>query len=52
MEHFNKQDIQYQIDHRGDHQIIQWMAAVPNRLQNTYKDVVHDKAQRTGKIDL
>ena len=52
MERRDKRQVQHQIDHRGDDQVVQRMAAVPHRLQNPHEDVIHHKTQGAGKIDL
>ena len=52
MKNSDEHQVEHHIDHRRNDQIVQRMAAVTYCLQNTYKDIVHDKAQRTHKVDL
>ena len=46
----DKKEVQHNIDARGYDQINQRMAAVSYGLQDTDKNVIHYKAERTGKV--
>ena len=52
MEDTDEQQIQRDVDERREDQKIQRMAAVTDRLHNTDRVIVQDKAGRTEKINL
>ena len=49
-ENTHKQQIQHHIHRGGDDQIVQRVAAVPQRVKDAHEDVVHDGEQRTEEI--
>jgi len=49
MQYCHEQQIQYNIDHRRNHQKVQRMAAVTYGMKNAHKNVIHHGENTTGK---
>lgn len=52
VEDSDKQKIQHQIEERRKDQVVERVTAVPDRLQDPHKNIVHHQAKGSGKIDL
>ena len=50
LKHSDEQQIQNHVGEGRDDQIIQRVAAVAHRLQNTHCDIVHDNGDHAGKV--
>jgi len=49
-QHCHKQQIQHDVDNRGDHQVVEGMAAVAHSMEDTDEDIVHYDEDGTGKV--